>query len=80
MLPHEEEITNLERQVAELDARYAQALAELNRMRSENTTLKLMLDGASTVEQSLRQRNATQAETIDRYRTELSELTHGYRG
>jgi hypothetical protein len=80
MLSQSEHIRNLERQVRELDARYTQALAELNRLRSENTTLKLMLEGASTVEQSLRQRNATQAETIDRYRTELSELTHGYRG
>jgi hypothetical protein len=80
MLSQSEQIATLERQVAELDARYTQALAELARLRSETTTLKLMLDGASTVEQSLRQRNATQAETIDRYRTELSELSHGYRG
>jgi regulator of replication initiation timing len=79
MLPLEEQIANLERQIRELDARYTQVLVELARLRSETTTLKLMLDGADAVERSLRDRNRTQAETITRQRDDIAELSHGYR-
>jgi len=79
MLSQSEQIANLERQVRELDERYRKALVELNRFRSENTTLKLMLDGADVVERSLQQRNRMQSETIERYRDELADRTHGYK-
>jgi regulator of replication initiation timing len=56
MLSQSEQIANLERQVAELDARYTAAVVELAKLRSENTTLKLVLDGADAIERSLRDR------------------------
>jgi chromosome segregation ATPase len=62
-----------------LHEQLASANAEIARLRSRNITLELMLDGANAVERSLQQRNATQAETISRYRDEVSELSHGYK-
>ena len=79
MLSKDEQIANLERQVRDLDKRYTEALTEVARLKSRIITYEQLLEGADAIERSIRQRNAAQAETIERYREEVAELSRGYR-
>jgi len=79
MLSKDEQIANLERQVRDLDKRYTETLTEVARLKSRIITYEQLLEGADAIERSIRQRNAAQAETIERYREEVAELSRGYR-
>jgi uncharacterized membrane protein len=79
MISKSEIIENLERNLFELDARFEKALVDLNKANAEISLRGREVERQAAEILELQTRNGMQAETISRYRDELSELSHGYR-